>query len=61
MSAEELQSIKMLVYEYYRLWTDRYGHKKELPAAFYDMVDLVEHNYGVYFNTNTWQWEKLGQ
>ena len=43
----------------YRLWIDHHGDTKEPPLAFYCAVDLLEKHYGVFFNTETWRWERV--
>lgn len=59
MESTEITVLKTLVYEYYRLWTDKYGYRREPPVYFLDVVDLLEKRYGLFFNTQTWQWERV--
>ena len=59
MPSTEIATLQTFVYEYHRLWTDKYGYDKEPPAYFLDVVDSLEKHYGLLFNTQTWQWEKV--
>ena len=59
MEPSHLPTLQNLVYEYHRLFIDRYGPNKDLPEAFYSTVDLIEKHYGVLFNVRTWKWEEV--
>lgn len=59
MNPTEIEKIQQLVYEYHRLWIDKYGQKRTLPTYFLDAIDVLEKRYGLLFNVDTWQWEKI--